>query len=249
MKKFDSPNYTQTPNDLFDNLLSLKGEEKIGEAELRVTLILIRQTFGYHRTKKRMSIRKLAKASGLSASNAWSGTEAAVKRGTFTKTNDGGVTIWELQVIEPEIESVPVAGTVNTESVPVAGTPSIKEKIVKEKPLGDTPTRPVATQFQTTGEKKKRQPNKLFDAIAKTCQVDPATAGSQIAKVAKVLSSANPPYTEADVEAYRKQWWEWKDRKVAPTVWQLQERIGVVRSSTKPNAKQTGGWNLKGIGR
>jgi hypothetical protein len=41
---FKSPNYTQTPNDLID--VEMK---KMGEAELKVVLAIVRQTIGYHR--------------------------------------------------------------------------------------------------------------------------------------------------------------------------------------------------------
>lgn len=44
---FASPNYTQTPNDFFDDLM--KGIDDL--SELKVTLVALRQTFGYHRER------------------------------------------------------------------------------------------------------------------------------------------------------------------------------------------------------
>ena len=41
---FSSPNYTQTPNDFFDEIL-----KTLKEGELRVILIIIRQTLGWRK--------------------------------------------------------------------------------------------------------------------------------------------------------------------------------------------------------
>jgi len=90
MTGFESPNYTQTPNDLFDSLM--KG---MSEAELKVTLAVIRGTFGYHRTAFKMSLAKLAKLTGLSENGAIAGAEAAEKRGTIKRIIEGKrSTIW-----------------------------------------------------------------------------------------------------------------------------------------------------------
>lgn len=55
-----SPNYTQIPNSILDNL----GE--FTDSELRVILAISRQVFGYHKEKARMSISFISKAGGLS---------------------------------------------------------------------------------------------------------------------------------------------------------------------------------------
>lgn len=79
--------------------------------------------------------------------------------------------------------------------------------------------------------KNGRQRDELFDAIAETCKVDPATTAPSIAKVQQALLKASPPYTPAEVVLFG-QWWWGKDgmRKRPPTLWQLKEQIGVVRS-------------------
>jgi DnaD/phage-associated family protein len=93
---FPSPNYTQVPNDFF--ILA----PDLGDAELRVSLVMIRETFGYHRENFRMSIRKLAIAAGLSRNGAKAGAEAAENRGTFRRMyqNGQGSAEWELIVID-----------------------------------------------------------------------------------------------------------------------------------------------------
>lgn len=47
--------------------------------------------------------------------------------------------------------------------------------------------------------KKERPRDALFDALAEVCQADPKASASYIAKVAKALRSAEPPYTPEEV--------------------------------------------------
>ena len=109
MSGFECPNYTQTPNDLFDLI------PELGDAELKVLMVIIRETFGYHRTTRRMSVRNLAKLSGLTVRNAFNGAEKAIERGLIYKKQDGGVTVWGVIVRDT--------------GVSLRDTPSIKESI------------------------------------------------------------------------------------------------------------------------
>lgn len=116
MNGFQSPNYTQTPNDFFA-LLPL-----MNDAELRVTLVMIRHTFGYHRDSFKMGVSKLAKAAGLSRQGALDGAKEAEVRGTFRRTNPDtqGEAEWELTVNDVE----PLQ-PVDAPLQPVEGTPPI----------------------------------------------------------------------------------------------------------------------------
>lgn len=91
---FKAPNYTQVPNDFFSLLNDME------DAELRVTLVMIRQTFGYHRQGFKMGLNKLAEAAGLSRNGAKAGAEMAEERGTFKRSNpdEQGSAEWELMV-------------------------------------------------------------------------------------------------------------------------------------------------------
>jgi len=91
---FESPNYTQVPNDLFEMMPSMT------EAELRVALVLCRQTFGYHRDQTEMSLREMSEATGLSVNGAVAGAKAAEERGLVQKISDGQkTTAWKLIVV------------------------------------------------------------------------------------------------------------------------------------------------------
>src|SRR5690349_2096061 len=93
---FQAPTYTQTPNDFFDMV------KEMSDAELRVTTVMIRNTFGFHRSGFKMSIKELAEQSGLSEQGARTGAEAAEKRGTFQRSNpDSKKTAeWNLNVVD-----------------------------------------------------------------------------------------------------------------------------------------------------
>lgn len=99
---FKSPNYTQVPNDFFDMAKDMT------ESELRVTLSLIRQTFGFHRKGTKMSIPELSEDTGLSDQGVRNGATGAEARKTFRRINPGnqGKAEWELYV-EPPTELTP----------------------------------------------------------------------------------------------------------------------------------------------
>lgn len=103
---FQSPNFTQVPNDFFPLLPDMD------DAELRVTLVMIRETFGYHRSDFRMGIKKLATAAGLSPNGARAGAEAAEERGTFRRVNpnEQGSAEWELVVESEAVEAYALVG-------------------------------------------------------------------------------------------------------------------------------------------
>lgn len=84
-KAYDSPNYTQIPNELLDEILP----EISTQAELKVTLAIARQTFGWHRREKPLSITRLQTLTGLSRQSVADGTAAALKRGFVSKRSGG----------------------------------------------------------------------------------------------------------------------------------------------------------------
>jgi hypothetical protein len=96
---------------------------------------------------------------------------------------------------------------------------------------------PSLNHHLTNGAPKPPRPrDPLFDAITTTCRVDPATAGSGIAKAKQRLTKAAPPYTAEDVAAFGRWWVKQYGADRPPTVWQLAERIGVIRTAAaKPS--------------
>jgi len=102
MSGFQSPNYTQTPNDLFDVLLP-----DMGYAELKVTLCILRNTLGYHREGVSLSIRAISRMTGLTPRNVLEGAKVAETRGTITRTVSSTMTTTWLAVIAGDTPCIP----------------------------------------------------------------------------------------------------------------------------------------------
>lgn len=95
MTGFTSPNHTQCPNDLFDvHMLDMK------EAELKVTLAIIRKTLGFHKKSDPISLSQLQKLTGLSRQAVSEGAAAAIERGLVEIVGTGkrGVLIYGLVI-------------------------------------------------------------------------------------------------------------------------------------------------------
>lgn len=140
MSGFQSPNFTQTPNDFFAMVPDMS------DAELRVTTVMIRLTFGYHRDGFKMGVSKLATAAGLSRQGALDGAEAAENRGTFRRTNAGeqGEAEWELIVSDPlqpvdtpSSQLIPPLNPVEGGPLASRGQVGVKESKKKELKKGD----------------------------------------------------------------------------------------------------------------
>jgi hypothetical protein len=128
MSGFESPNYTQTPNDFFSMVPDMS------DAELRVTLVMIRQTFGFHREEFKMGLNKLANAAGLSRNGAKDGAEAAERRGTFYRTNPDSLGEAEWSLVVTPSPSDQVGGQPVTTPPPLGeGQVGVKERIKKQK--------------------------------------------------------------------------------------------------------------------
>lgn len=155
---FPEPNFTQVPNKFFDMLA-----DNMESSEVRVTLIMIRQTFGFHRESFKMGLSKLSDATGLSRNAVKDGAEAAEKRGTFYRTNpdEQGEAEWALVVNEclpPMQPLTPPHATIDSHS-------PIKESIkkdIKEKHSADKPAKPATPpEVKLFREVTSRYPNKV----------------------------------------------------------------------------------------
>ena len=133
MKGFQSPNYTQVPNDLFD--IHMRDMEN---SELKVTLAIVRQTIGYHRDEVKFSIPKLMEMTGLSRNAVKAGAEAAEKRGTLERLNpnEQGSAEWGLVVDPLNEKPLPPQPLTPTPSI-IEGQVRLKESNKETKKKGD----------------------------------------------------------------------------------------------------------------
>lgn len=83
--KIPPPNYTQAPNVLLDELLPDIGTL----AELKVTLVIVRQTIGWHQDEQELSLAELEERTGLSRPSAIAGVKAGIERGTIERRIEG----------------------------------------------------------------------------------------------------------------------------------------------------------------
>ena len=96
-KRFDEPNYTQSPNAFYDEVL----REIDTLAELKVTDAIIRHTFGFHRDAARLSFTYLETFTGLSRESVSEGLKAALTRGTVQRVESGASFEYSLVLGEP----------------------------------------------------------------------------------------------------------------------------------------------------
>lgn len=158
MAPFKSPNHTQTPNDLFDEYLSV-----MGEAELKVVLALIRETLGFHRRKAKMSLTQLQKATGMSRQGVLNGAENAEKRGLISRKSAPNGTSWVVNVVdhphqEKEPEVVNVVDQGSQRSRPIQ---SGLKKDLKKKPLSPNGEGEDQPSGDVPGEESIKVPNEL----------------------------------------------------------------------------------------
>lgn len=143
---FPEPNYTQVPNDFFDMLPDMES------SEARVTIVMIRNTFGFHRNEFKLSIDKLAAAAGISHNSAKSGAELAEKRGTFKRSNPygQGEAEWELvvgdqQLTPSTIDPLPPQPLVGGDQ-PLTHSIEVKESIKESKEILNQLPKPKSAQ-------------------------------------------------------------------------------------------------------
>lgn len=102
---FDSPNHTQTPNGLFELLPDMD------ETELRVTLVIIRETFGWHRPSAALSLSELKARTGLSRQGVFNGVAKGKARGTIVQTGGVGKTASYSLVVHSVDQSTQLTST------------------------------------------------------------------------------------------------------------------------------------------
>lgn len=82
--KISPPNYTQSPNVFFDEIF-----KNLKEGELRLVLVLVRQTFGWHKSADRISLSQLAEKSGMERRSVCRSLAALIEKGLVCKHKFG----------------------------------------------------------------------------------------------------------------------------------------------------------------
>jgi phage replication O-like protein O len=82
--KIPAPNHTQSPNVFFDEIF-----KTLTEGELRIILVVIRQTFGWHKAYDRISLAQLAEKSGMQRRSACRSLVSLIEKGLVCKKKFG----------------------------------------------------------------------------------------------------------------------------------------------------------------
>lgn len=152
MHQIISPNYTQVPNVIFDYWMNV-----LSPAEFKVILYLCRKTFGWHKTKDKISRGKIAKDTGLTKEGVRKCLKSledyglVIKTSNLTESGDNDCNTYEVRVFEPggcytdtPTPGIPITGVANSvgqgSQLSCLGgdqlscpTKETKEKINKEK--------------------------------------------------------------------------------------------------------------------
>ena len=80
MLKIQPPNYTQSPNVFFDEIF-----KELKEGELRVILVIIRQTFGWHKPADKISFSQLSEKTGMERKSVCRSLNSLIEKGLITK--------------------------------------------------------------------------------------------------------------------------------------------------------------------
>jgi phage replication O-like protein O len=95
---YPAPNYTQVPNILLDEHI-----QQMSDAELRVTLAIVRKTIGWQKRRDKISLTQLEELTGMSRQGVINGVEAGLSRGTISRIPDGNGYIYELTVSSEKV--------------------------------------------------------------------------------------------------------------------------------------------------
>lgn len=193
MTGFDSPTYTQTPNALFDVLM-----KDMSESELKVVLVAVRQTFGYHKQRDPISLTQFEKKSGLSRQAVANGIEAAIAHGLLRVTGYGKRNVRIFELVVNDDQSTNATSTMQDFSTDAAGTiqnsSTTKEKESKENRQNkNTPLPPKKGATSNTtprGKSGKRQTDRdkhVAYCVENQTEIEAITAAARLPQRAAEL--------------------------------------------------------------
>lgn len=231
-----APNYTQMPNVLISLMPQMK------EAELRVTLAIARETFGWHRKEKSLSLTRLCVLTGLSRQGVLNGIEEGLERHFIERRAQGNSFTYRLLVNEVD-QSRPLTGQASGPDRSTTSTTIVREVDQEVVNKVDTAKKEGKKLSKRETKKKKRcrasadslpkpsHPDLLFEAVAEACAIDTLVCTKEqrgaLNQTVGIFRKADR--TPDQVRAIRR-WWDandWRGKKGSvPTPAQLREVSG-----------------------
>lgn len=170
---FKAPNYTQTPNEFFDEIA-----KTLKEGELRVLLVIMRQTFGWgNKEWDRISITQLMKKTGMERMAVIRSAASLAKKKIILKHKTGEKgkeeTWYSLSVKNDEELQKPPDDSNNFDQYPKDTPPSIfriptKETLTKENKESPTVSPPLLSRVN--GAQEARPPSPPITEIPKEAE-------------------------------------------------------------------------------
>jgi phage replication O-like protein O len=227
MKDIPAPQYTQVPNYILDNLDKFESE-----AEMKVVLVVARNTFGWHKERDRISLSQLEKATGMTRQSVAAGLARALENGWIERIAEGNS--FSYAVVVQKVDQS------RNHTSPESRPKSVQK--VDQQVVQKIDTQKKGVKKETNGAKGPRPHDELFDAVVEVCRADAKLNGSTVGKVVSQLKTAG--YTSADVRAFGEDWWAWDQRTKAPSVWKLKDGISQVRAKKSSNGAGLGALQL-----
>ncbi len=155
--KIQAPNYTQSPNVLFDEIF-----KTLKEGELRIVLVLIRQTFGWHKEWDRISIGILAKKSSMERKSVQRSVKTLIEKGLIEEKRygkNGNERLYFRLVMEAMPEEKFDDDEISEEEIEMLSNNSyLRPKVPQPASLDPvTCVTPTPTKETITKEKKQQQ--------------------------------------------------------------------------------------------
>lgn len=214
-KGFDPPNYTQTPNTLFDLMPTMSNQE------LRVTLAIIRKTKGWHKQEDELSLTQLQEVTGLSRQGVINGVKQALKRGTVYRKPSGRSYKYGLVVNNVDTPSDDQSTTLTNDGQP--SRPTIVNSVDTQKKTKESKEKDsVANATGGEGEEPKtttvqEQPtddDSLFKAVLEEAWGIPYRSGMKLPKATRghvnsicgALREMEQPPDPAELRAFYRAW-------------------------------------------
>jgi phage replication O-like protein O len=243
--KLAAPNWTQVPNALLDNL------HIVSDAELRVLLVVIRQTVGWHRNRHKLSISFLCRATDMSSQGVINATKSLIARGVIVRYPKEDGFEYELVLTdEPTPRRLdPLRNAVDTqprvekplnavESKPVNAVGTNKERVLKKGKKVHAPRVPLSKE-------EKEQAEEIY-------KLYPRRVGKPVAikAIAKAIKTHTLEHVKTRTMEFA-QAWEGGDLTFCPhpATWFNQDRfndapeewIRQKREKSRETAKKEGG--------
>ena len=158
MTGYPAPNYTETPNALFD--IDMRD---MSESELKVTLAIIRKILGYHKEKpEAISYSQLEEMTGLSRQGVTDGVKHALKRGRIKRAGRGarGISLFTINFAD---QSTQQTGTSQHSRLELVNEVDTQKKDSKEKDKEKDSTDAPAAVGEAQKQKRKSTPKTLHN--------------------------------------------------------------------------------------